>query len=81
MKNMEDWLRDSSLPSNVYRSFIEDVVGKSGLVSCRSNSEFDEMLQNLKKKWADIEKEYVNDPKSKFQIILLRTKPRKLNQN
>ena len=45
IKNIEDWLRDSSLLSNVHRSFTEDVVGKSGLVSCRSDSEFDEMLQ------------------------------------
>ena len=44
MKNIEDWLRDSNLPLNVHRSFIEDVVGKSGLVSYRSDSEFDERL-------------------------------------
>lgn len=29
MKNIEDWLRESSLPSNVHRSFIQDVVAKS----------------------------------------------------
>ena len=78
MKNIEDWLRDSSLPSNVHRSFIEDVVGKSGLVSCRSDSEFDEMLQNLMKKWADIEKEYVNDPKSKFSDYFIKNKAEKI---
>ena len=37
MKNIEEWLKDSSLPSNVHRSFIEAVVRKLGLVSCRSD--------------------------------------------
>ena len=50
MKNIEEWLKDSSLHSNVHRSFIEDVVRKLGLVSCRSDSEFDEILQNMMKK-------------------------------
>ena len=78
MKNIEDWLRDSSLPSNVHRSFIEDPVGKSGLVSCRSDSEFNEMLQNLMKKWADIEKEYINDLKSKFSDKFIKNKAKKI---
>ena len=55
MRNIEDWLKDSSLSSNVPRSFIEDVVAKLGLMSCRSDSEFDEMLQNMMKKWAGVE--------------------------
>ena len=29
MKNIEDWFRERSLPSNVHRSFMEDVVAKS----------------------------------------------------
>ena len=78
MKNIEDFLRDSSLPLNVHCSFIEYVVGKSGLVSCRSDSEFDEMLQNLIKKWADIEKEYINDQKSKFSDYFIKNKAEKI---
>ena len=82
MKNIEDWLRDTSLPSNVHRSFIEGVVGKSGLVSCRSDSEFDEMLQSLMKKWADIEIEYINDPQSKFSDYFIKNKAhQKLTEN
>ena len=55
MRNIEDWLKESSLSSNVHSSFIEDVVAKLGLMSCQSDSEFDEMLQNMMKKWAGIE--------------------------
>ena len=32
------------------------------------------MLQNLTKKWADIEKEYVNDPKSNFLDYFIQNK-------
>ena len=77
-KDIEDWLKDSSLPSNVHRSFIEDVVRKLGLVSCRSDSEFDEILQNMMKKWADIEKEYINDPKSKSSDYFIKNKGEKI---
>ena len=74
-------MRDSSLPSNVHRSFIEYVVGKSDLVSCRSDPEFDEMSQNLIKNVPILRKNVLIIKSPNFQIILLRIEPRKLNQN
>ena len=78
MKNLENWLRDSSLPSNVHLSITEVVVGKSSLVSFQSDSEFYEMLQNVMKKWGDIEKEYIKDSKSKFLDYSIKNKAEKI---
>ena len=36
------------------------------------------MLQDLMKKWADIEKEYVIDPKSKFSVYFIKNKAEKI---
>ena len=36
------------------------------------------MLQNIMKKRADIEKEYINDPKSKFSDYFIKNKVEKI---
>ena len=78
MENIEDWLRNSNLPSNVHRSILEDLVGKSGLVSCQSDSGFDEILKNVMKKWGHIEKEYIRDSKSKYSNYFIKNKAEKI---
>ena len=77
-KNIDDWLRDSSLPSNVHRLIIEDVIRKSGLVSYQSDSEFNEMLQNVMNESGHIEKEYIKNSKSKFSDYFIKNKTEKI---
>lgn len=77
IKNLDDWLRDSSAPTNVHRSIMEDVVVKSGLFSCQSDLEFDEMLENMIKKWGNTVKEYIKYPKSKLSDYFIEKKAEK----
>ena len=79
MKNIENWLKSTSKCSwNVHRSIIKVVAGKSGLVSCQSDSEFDEILQNVMRMWVNIEKKCIKDPKSKFSYCFIRNKADKI---
>ena len=56
---------------------MEDVVVKSGLFSCQPDSEFDEMLQNMIKKWGNTVKEYIKYPKSKLSDYFIEKKAEK----
>ena len=45
---------------------------------CRSDSEFDEIQQNMMEKWANIKKEYINDLNSKYSDYFIKNKAGKI---
>ena len=66
--NIEQKLRDLSIPSTVSKEIVKDIMGcpsrlELGLVDAQDSAQFDEMLLSLEKRWNEFEAPYNSPPK------------------